>query len=72
MSSSLVWDIWAPVVAGSFLLLQVLALPRGNQLSRWIRRKMGVEPKHWRRWLTIPGLWAFLLWFGIHLTTPWL
>lgn len=72
MASSLVWDITVPAVAGTVLLLQALALPRGNPLSRWLRRKLGIEPKQWWRWVTIPGLWSFLVWFGIHITTPYL
>lgn len=65
------WVIWLAVTAVSFVVLETVALVKGETLSEVTRRWLGVDPpKPWRR-LTI-GLFASLVtalaeWFVPHI-----
>lgn len=69
---NLIWKIFAGLVLSILVVFQAIALRDGNQFSRWLRGKLGVEPKHKRRFITVPLFWGFLAWFGIHITTEYL
>jgi hypothetical protein len=77
-------DIWAYGGGAAllyFLVFEVWAVARdpkrgdGKQpmtLSAHLRKWMGIEPKAKRRWVFMPAFGGFLVWFFIHILTPWL
>lgn len=67
-----IWGIFWTVGLSGFVALQVAGIAKDNPFSRHLRKWMGVAPQRWWRYITIPALWSFLEWFGIHITTPWL
>lgn len=72
------WITWLAVTAGSFTILETLALATNIQgtLSLTLRRWLGIDPpRRWRR-ITIPAfasaLILFVAWFLPHILTNWL
>jgi hypothetical protein len=77
------WDIaWAAVLAGFAAVFVPLELKGTTDwrdgkknygtLSATLRRWLGIDPQLPRRWPLRIGFAALLLWFGIHILTPWL
>lgn len=73
----LVWTIFAGTLAGGFLVLEGLSFvaARGkttDTFSAKIRNALGVDPPNPRRWALRLLFGLFLVWFGVHILTPWL
>lgn len=72
-----IWTAFAAIMTGGFLILEATSLlaARGrttDTFSAKIRNALGVEPRNPRRWWLQALFVLFLLWFGIHIMTPWL
>jgi hypothetical protein len=75
------WDIvWGTVLGGFAAVFLPLELTgtrdtRGKNygtLSATLRRWLGIDPPLPRRWPLRIGFALLLVWFGIHILTPWL
>lgn len=75
------WDyVWAGVIvtfAAVFVPLELRGTRdnRGKNygtLSATLRRWLGIDPPKPRRWPLRIAFTAFLVWFGIHILTPYL
>lgn len=61
------WTVWVAAFAGSFGILEGDAIAKGKQtLSLWLRWAIGIEPKHWRRFILAPLFGGLLTWLGFH------
>ena len=78
MNWTVTWAIWLVVVAGSFAVLEGLALRdsrTGDTLSENTRRWLGIEPAHRIRRVAVPAFVAvlvgFVVWFIPHIVVRW-
>lgn len=71
------WVYWLSGVVGSFGIIEYIKLqqrepgkPSGT-LTAVLRRWLGIDPQHWRRWVLAPLFAGALLVFALHILVGW-
>lgn len=73
---ALKWGLWLAVTLGSFGLFEAQAIkdrtdkPSGT-LTSTLRRWMGIDPPHWRRWIFGPLFGGFCFYLFTHFLFGW-
>ncbi|PXY33567.1 hypothetical protein BAY59_10825 [Prauserella coralliicola] len=75
------WDwTWTGLLGGflaGFAVFETLALRErargkpGGTLTAYLKRWIGIEPRHWRRWILGPLFGGGLAVLGVHILGPW-
>lgn len=78
MNHNRVWATLTAVFAGVFAVAETDAIVKGRRpenrgkpygtLSAWTQRKLGIAPKHPRRFVLVPIFLAVWGWLGPHIT----
>lgn len=66
------WKYWTAAAVGTFAGLEGHAIHRRQQtLSLWLRERIGIEPRHPKRYILGPLFLGFLTWLAGHILGNW-
>lgn len=77
MNWDLAWGVFLGAAGIGFGVLETLGVRARNSgkptgtLTAAVRRWLGIDPSHWRRWIFGPLFGVLLGWLGLHMLTPW-